>query len=36
MPLKSKPIYIIRPDWEAYCGNGYIKYFYEDELKDKE
>lgn len=35
MPLKSKPIYIIRPDFEAYCGSGFVPYYYEEELKEK-
>lgn len=34
MPLRSKPIYIIRPDLEAYCSPGCVKYYYEEELKD--
>lgn len=35
MPLKSKPIYIIRPDEEFHCGSGFVPYYYEDELKEK-
>lgn len=32
MPLKAKPIYIIRPDETYYCGPGFVPYYYEDEL----
>ncbi len=34
MPLKSKPIYIIRPNEEMCCGDGFVPYYYEEELKD--
>lgn len=34
MPLKSKPIYIMRPDMEGHCGAGFIPYYYEEELDD--
>lgn len=34
MALKSKPIYIIRPDEEMYCGTGFVPYYYEEELRD--
>lgn len=34
MSLKSKSIYIKRPDWEAYCGGGFVPYYYTEELKD--
>ena len=35
MPLKSKPIYILRPD-EACCyGSGFVSYYYKEELKEK-
>ena len=36
MPLKSKPVYIIRPDEQYYCGPGFVPYYYEDELKNAE
>lgn len=35
MSLKSKPIYIIRPNQEYYCGPGFVPYYYQDELKEK-
>lgn len=35
MPLCSKPVYIKRPDWEAYCGTGFVPYYYADELKER-
>lgn len=35
MPLKSKPIFIIKPDMERYCGPGFIPYYYPEELKEK-
>ncbi len=35
MPLKSKPIYIIKPVQEFYHGNGFVPYYYQDELEDK-
>ena len=35
MPLKSEPIYIIRPDDTYYCGPGFIPYYYKEELKEK-
>ena len=35
MPLKSKPVYILRPD-ETYChGPGFVPYYYKEELKEK-
>ena len=33
MPLKSKPIYILRPNQEYYCGPGFVPYYYKDELE---
>lgn len=36
MPLKSKPIYIKRPDWEGYCNPGFVPYYYLEELEGKE
>lgn len=30
--LKSKPIYILRPDETYYCGPGFVPYYYKDEL----
>lgn len=35
MALRSKPIYIIRPDKEYCCGMGYIPYYTAEELKEK-
>lgn len=35
MSLKSKPIYIIRPDEQYYCGPGFVPYYYQEELKEK-
>lgn len=35
MPLRSEPIYIIRPDEEYYCGPGFTPYYYKHELKEK-
>lgn len=35
MPLRSEPIYIIRPSEEYYCGPGFTPYYYEHELKEK-
>ena len=35
MPLKAKPIYIIRPDEQRYCGPGFVPYYYKEELKEK-
>lgn len=35
MPLRAKPIYIIDPNGEYYCGPGFVPYYYEDELKEK-
>lgn len=34
MPLKSKPIYIIKPDEQYHCNPGFVPYYYEEELKD--
>lgn len=34
MPLKSKPIYIIKPDELMYCGDGFVPYYFEEELKE--
>lgn len=34
MSLKSKPIYIIKPDEQWYCGQGFVPYYYPEELKD--
>ncbi len=34
MPLKSKPIYIVKPFEEMRKGCGFIPYFYEEELRD--
>ena len=34
MSLKAKPIYIIRPDQQFYCGPAFVPYYYKDELKD--
>lgn len=36
MPSKSKPIYIIKPDQQYYCGPGFVPYFYKDELEKGE
>ena len=33
MPLKSKPIYIWRPDLETCCGASFIPYYYKEEIK---
>lgn len=35
MPLRSEPIYFVRPDEEYYCGPGFTPYYYEHELKEK-
>ena len=35
MPLKAKPIYIIEPDRQWHCGQGFVPYYYKDELKEK-
>ena len=35
MPLKAKPIFIIRPDEQRYCGPGFVPYYYLEELKEK-
>lgn len=35
MPLKSKPVYILRPDETYYCGPRLVPYYYKDELKEK-
>ena len=35
MPLRSKPIYIMRPDETYYCGPGFVPYYYQEELKEK-
>lgn len=35
MALKSKPIYILRPDETYRCGSGFIPYYYLEELKEK-
>lgn len=35
MPLKSKPIYIIKPDEQWHCGPSFVPYYYEEELKEK-
>ena len=32
MPLKGKPIYILKPDEEMYCGDGFVPYYYKEEL----
>lgn len=34
MPLKSKPIYIIRPNEQQYCSPGPVPYYYKEELKE--
>ena len=34
MSLKSKPIYIIKPDETYYCGPGFVPYYYPDELEN--
>lgn len=36
MPLKAKPIYIIKPDEQYYCHNSFVPYYYKEELKEKE
>lgn len=33
--IKSRPIYILRPDETYYCGPGFVPYYYKDELKEK-
>lgn len=33
--IKAKPIYIIRPDEQYYCGPGFVPYYYEEELREK-
>ena len=35
MALRSKPIYIIEPVKHWHCGQGFIPYYYKDELKEK-
>lgn len=35
MALKSKPIYIYRPDLESCCSSGFVPYHYAEELKEK-
>lgn len=35
MPLKAKPIYVLRPDDYRVCGPGFVPYYYEEELKEK-
>ena len=34
MPLKNKPIYILKPDEQFYCGPGFTPYYYGEELKE--
>lgn len=35
MALKGKPIYIIEPNKQWYCGPGFVPYYYKEELKEK-
>lgn len=35
MPLRAKPIFIIRPDDEYYRGPGFVPYYFLEELKEK-
>ena len=32
MSLKAKPIYIVRPDEHWHCGQGFVPYYYKEEL----
>lgn len=35
MPLRSKPIYIVKPTERYYCGPNFVPYYYLEELKEK-
>lgn len=35
MSVKSKPIYIMRPDETYYCGPGFVPYYYKEEIKNE-
>lgn len=35
MSLVAKPIYIIKPDEQWHCGQGFVPYYYKEELKEK-
>jgi len=35
MALKSKPIYVMRPDEAYYCGPGFVPYYYKEEIKNE-
>lgn len=35
MSLRAKPIYVIRPAEQYYCGPGFVPYYYLEELKEK-
>ena len=35
MPLSSRPIYVIRPQEQRYCGLSFTPYYYKEELIEK-